>query len=132
MTPIKNLRNWRVHLAIGVTLVLGVFLIAYTVIANSSAYDVAKRFVEASDSVRAVTGPIKSERLGVRNLRFNLSGNYGEMRFSMHVTGELDTAEVAFLLSRPQQAWQIDEAVLINKGKRVPLEIRAAKETTKP
>ena len=43
------------------------------------------------------------------------------MQFSMHVTGELDSAEIIFLLSRPQETWQIDEAVLINKGKEVPL-----------
>ena len=64
-------RNWRVHLGIGVAIVLSALLITYAVIVNSAAYEVAKRFVEASDSVRAVTGAIKSERLGVRYLRFN-------------------------------------------------------------
>ena len=118
----KYLSGWRLHVAVGVLLLLSILVTAYVVILNSQAYALANTFVESSNDVKAVVGTVKSQRLGVNYLRFKFSGTYDEMRFSIHVTGERDTAEIVFEMSRPQDAWRIDSATLrTGNGKQVQL-----------
>lgn len=121
-TPKKYLSGWRLHVAIGVLLLLSILVTAYVVILNSQAYALANTFVESSNDVKAVVGTVKSQRLGASYLRFKFSGTYDEMRFSIHVTGERNTVEVVFEMSRPQDAWRVDSATLrTGNGKQLQL-----------
>ena len=102
--------------------VVACLVVSYVVILNSEGYALATRFVEQNDEIRANIGAVRSQRLGIRYLRFGFSGTYDELQFSVHVTGERDNANVIFELARPKEIWQINSAMLrTDSGKEVQL-----------